>query len=455
MRLNKHIDATTGKLIPNILVYMMPILMNSLIQTIYNSVDKIVLGNMASSVALAAVGASSYTYSFLINLFVGCSAGVRVILARYIGERNAAKIKSTVDTSLILSVGFGVVAAVIGFFAIPWLMSATKCPDECYNEAVLYLRIYISAAPIVLLANFSTAILNTAGDTRRTMLIGIGSGFGKVALNFLMCLILPNKIVAVSMATVMAASLTMCLNLYYLKKGVGQVQLQLHPKKLDWNTHICGKVLGQGLPIGLANCLAPLTDMMLQTQTNLLGVAAMAGNSAGSAIDHIGLSVLGALPVTCGVFVGQNLGAQKHDRVKKVFWYCLGMEVVLGVVITAISFLIRGPILRVIVTDDPEALRLAFVKLDRMLPWITCYGLAALFEQYVRTLGYAKSSSICTLIAYMGLRLVFVWCIYPNFGTFDVLMMHYSVAYISNSLGQGAIAAVAYLRHKKGKYKKL
>ena len=453
MRLGKHVDATTGPLIPNILRYTMPILMTTLIQQIYNSVDKIVLGNMASSTALAAVGASSYTYAFLINLFVGCSGGVRIILSRYIGERNAAKIKSTVDTSLMLSVGFGVIAAVIGFFAIPWLMRATKCPDACYNEAVLYLRIYISAAPAVLLSNFSGAILNTAGDTRRTMLIGIGSGFGKVVLNFLMCLVLPNKVVAVSLATVLSVLVTMSLNLYYLKKGVGQVQL--HIRKLDWNTHICGKVLGQGLPLGLSICLPPFTDMMLQTQTNLLGVAAMAGNSAASAIDHISLNLLSPLSVTCGVFIGQNLGAEKHDRAKKVFWYCFGMELALCIVVTALSYLVRRPILGIVLPDDPAAFELALVKLDRMLPWITFFGIGGLLEQFVRNLGYTKSSSAITIISKMVCRLIFVWFIYPFFGTFDVLMMHYAIGYFVNFLGQGAIAVVGYVRYQKGKYRKL
>lgn len=449
----KHVDATTGSLIPQIIAYTIPILLNSLLQQIYNSVDTMVLGRMASSAAVAAVGASSYTFVFLVNLFVGCSAGVRVVLSRYIGAKHAEKIKRTVDTSLILSVAFGVIAAVIGFFSIPWLMRVTKCPDECYNESVLYLRIYISAAPAVLLSNFSTAILNTAGDTRRTMFIGIGSGFGKVILNILMCWILPNKIVAVSLATVLSVLVTTFFNLYCLKKGVGQVQLNI--KKLDWNSSICGKVLSQGIPIGVANCLSPLASMMLQTEINLLGVAAMAGNSAGSAIDHVSLSVLGALPVTCGVFVGQNLGAQKHDRVNKVLWYCLVMEVALGVISTAVSFLVREPVLRIILPDDPAAFDLAVVKLDVMLPWITLCGLASLFAQYVRSLGYTASSSICTLVCDVAFRMLFVWFVYPIFGTFEVLMFHYAVSYITNSLGQAMMALVAYRRYQKGKYKRL
>lgn len=453
MRLGKHVDATTGPLIPNILLYTMPILMNSLLQQIYNSIDTMVLGNFADSSAVAAVGASSYTFTFLINLFVGCSAGVRVILSRYIGERNADKIKKTVDTSLIISVGFGVIAAVIGFFSIPWLMRATKCPDACYDDAVLYLRIYISAAPAVLLANFSSGILNTAGDTRRTMLIGIGTGFGKVVFNILMCLILPNKIVAVSLATVLSVLLTTVFNLYYLRKGVGQVRL--HVKKLEWNSRICGKVLTQGLPIGVSNCLGPLASMMLQTQTNLLGVAAMAGNSAGSAIDHISLNLLAALPVTCGVFVGQNVGAQKHDRVKKTLWYCLAMEIALGIVVTALSFLVSRPILKIILPDDPVALELAVVKLNVMLPWITLCGIASLLGQYVRSLGYTASSSACVLICDVVFRMLFVSLVYPYFGTFEVLMFHYAVSYITNSLGHSVIAFVAYRRYLKGKYKRL
>lgn len=453
MLTKKHIDATNGPLVPNILAYMLPVLINSLIQQIYNSVDKIVLGNMASSAALAAVGASSYTYAFLINLFVGCATGVRVVLARYIGKRDENKIRSTVDTSLILSVAFGAVAAVIGYFIIPWLMTATKCPADCYQDSVLYLRIYISGAPIVLLSNFSTAIMNTAGDTRRTMIIGLLSGFAKVCLNLLLCLILPNKIVAVSLGTILSVLLTVTMNLYFLSRGVGLVKIQL--RKISWNAHICGKVLSQGLPVGLASCLSPLADMMLQTQTNLLGVAAMAGGSAASTLDHISLALIGALPVTCGVFVGQNLGAQKHDRVKKTLFWCLGLQLAFGIFSTVVSFLVREPVMRAVLPNDPEGMAHAMIKLNRILPVITFFGLGSLLEQYVRSLGYTSSSSAVSLFVYLGLRLMFVWFIYPKYGTYDVLMYHYAVAYVGIFLGQSILAVIAYYRHGKGKYKRL
>ena len=194
---------------------------------------------------------------------------------------------------------------------------------------------------------------------------------------------------------------------------------------------------------------------MLQTQTNLLGVSAMAANSGAGAIDHITLNVVNALPVTCGVFIGQNLGAQKQDRVKKVLWYCLGLEVILGILVTACSYLIRRPILSIVLSDDPVAFELAMVKLDRMLPWIMFNGIGSLCEQFLRNLGYTKSSSSVTIITKMILRLIFAWFIYPLFGTFSVLMLHYGIGYFVNFLGQAAISVVAYYRYGKGKYKRL
>jgi Na+-driven multidrug efflux pump len=78
-----------------------------------------------------------------------------------------------------------------------------------------------------------------------------------------------------------------------------------------------------------------------------------------------------------------------------------------------------------------------------------------LLEQYVRSLGYTSSSSAVSLFVYLGLRLMFVWFIYPKYGTYDVLMYHYAVAYVGIFLGQSILAVIAYYRHGKGKYKRL
>ena len=98
--------------------------------------------------------------------------------------------------------------AVVGFFLAPFFLNITKCPDECYEGALIYIRIYVGAAPATLLYNYGSAILRTLGDTRRPLTYITVSGVSNAVLNVILCLILPQKVAAVAIAT--AASFALC-----------------------------------------------------------------------------------------------------------------------------------------------------------------------------------------------------------------------------------------------------
>ena len=129
--LKRNIDATTGPIIPQIIRYALPLILTTLLQSLFNAVDLMVLGNMADSNAVASVGATSTTFALMMTFFVSFSAGIRVLLARFVGERSMEKVKLAVDTSIFLAVGLGVVAAIGGYFISPTLLRMIDCPEDC------------------------------------------------------------------------------------------------------------------------------------------------------------------------------------------------------------------------------------------------------------------------------------------------------------------------------------
>lgn len=119
---SKQIDATSGPLVRQIILYSIPLILSTLLQNLFNAVDTAVLGNMADSVAVASVGATGSVISLIITAFVGISNGVRIVLARFVGEKDPEKITATVDTSVILATGSGLVVGVLGWILSPMLM---------------------------------------------------------------------------------------------------------------------------------------------------------------------------------------------------------------------------------------------------------------------------------------------------------------------------------------------
>ena len=179
----KKVDATKGPLIPLIITFVIPLVLTTLVQQLFNAVDIAVLGNMADTTAVASVGATTTIIHLIVDAFVGISSGSKIVLSRLFGKNDEQELKRTIDTSLIVAISFGILIAVAGFFIAPMFLGVTKCPEECIDGATLYIRIYVMAAPAILLYNYGAAVLTSSGDSRRPLYYAMASGLLNVILN--------------------------------------------------------------------------------------------------------------------------------------------------------------------------------------------------------------------------------------------------------------------------------
>ena len=172
----KKIDATKGSMVPLILSYVVPLILMTLVQQLFNAVDIAVLGNMADTTAVASVGATSTIVHLLITGFVGISGGAKIVMSRLFGKKDHEGLRQTIETSLVVAVGFGVLVAAIGFLFSPAFLRMTNCPSECIDGAILYIRIYVMGVPAVLLYNYGTAVLTSTeiANDRFAMLLSAG-----------------------------------------------------------------------------------------------------------------------------------------------------------------------------------------------------------------------------------------------------------------------------------------
>ena len=147
----KKVDATKGSMVKAIFTFAIPMILAAIAQDFFTVADKAVLGQMAGSDALAAVGATGAITTLIINGAIGISSGTTIVLARFWGEKNKEKIRSTIDTALITGAGLGVIVALLGFFLAPVFLTLTKCPEECFDGAVVYLNIDALGSPAIMI----------------------------------------------------------------------------------------------------------------------------------------------------------------------------------------------------------------------------------------------------------------------------------------------------------------
>ncbi len=452
----KLVDATKGSLLPLIITYAVPLIISTLIQSLFNAVDLAVLGTMASTTAVASVGATTAITALIVQTFVGLSTGTKLIIARQIGMRDTRSIRKTVNTSLMLAVFLGTFIAIFGCIFAPTFMRWVNCPSDCFKGAVLYIRIYFCGAPAILLYNYGSAVLTSSGDTQRPLYYILAGGVLNVVLNVILCLILPEKVMAVAIATISSQALGAILVIIRLCRMDGDCRLDLRNIRFDF--HALGKILRYGLPLALSTMIYPLSNLQIQSAINsfdpIFGTAT-AGSSASGTIESIPSAFATSFGATSAVFVGQNIGAGKSDRVKKSFWLCLALGVASTAVIGGLMYLTGEFWLSILVKNDPKAIYFGMIRMFYLCLFYFVVGANNALSNTIQAYGYPAASTVISVVGVLIFRVIWMATVYPRFQTFDNLMLCFLVSWLTILAANILTLSIIMFKYRKGVFKKL
>lgn len=452
----KKVDATQGSMVKAIISFSIPLILASIAQQLFSITDTAVLGHMAGSLDIAAIGATASITGLIINGAVGLSVGTTIVLARFWGEKNAEKIRSTIDTALITGVGLGVILAVLGNIFAPFFLRATECPEECYDGALLYIRIFISAAPISLFYNYGSAVLRTLGDTQRPLIYILIGGVVNVVLNVILCLILPQKVAAVAIATVaskLVSGVLVAVRLCRLEEDCARVKFD----KMRFELSALGKILRFGIPTAIAHLIMPLGQLQITVAVNSYGVAAIAGNSAAGSICSLVYSFCNGFCSATSTFMGQNIGAQKKDRVKKAFWNSMTLSgAVTGAIGVIVFFTGRFWLGLVVGWDETDAIQYGMIRLAYTCLPVVIHGVCSPVGSALEAFGYASVRSFSDLLFGLIFRVFWMEFLYPRNPSFEMIMACFLVAWLLWMLYFAAFFSVIFTRYiKKGICRKI
>ena len=443
----KSIDTTTGSLFQKIILYSIPLILSTLIQQLFNAVDIVVLGNMADSTAVAAVSATTPITSLIVSTFVGISTGTRVVLARFIGARDEENTHSVTDSSIIFSLATGALIAAVGFIFAPWFLNITNCPAECYNGALIYVRIYMLSAPFVMLYNFGSAVITADGDTQRPLYYIMIAGVTNVALNIILCLCLEEKVAAVAIATVASQVISALLVSFRLLSMDGACRVSIRKMRLEMGA--LGRVLAAGLPMALVHSLFPLSNLQIQSAINSHGVAAIAGNGAVATIESVVSALTGPLGTSASVFIGQNIGAKKHDRVKRSFWMCMLFALVIGGGIGAFTYLTGKFWLSLIVGADAAAIEYGLTRMFCTTLFHVIAAINGVFASAILAHGFSVASSINAIFSVFVFRIIWMQTVYPKSGTFWSIVVCFIISWALRMLVNIVLYSAIWRHYRK------
>ena len=211
-------DMLHGSLAGKLLLFTLPIALSSMVQQLFNAADTAVAGHFGSANALAAVGTNTEIIVLIVTVSSGLSIGANVLIAKHVGRNEAEKLPAAVQTAMRLAMCIGVIGLLLGQIAAAPLLRLIRTPEEIFDAAALYLRIYMLGYPFLLLYDFGAACLRARGDSRYPFLALLLSGFANVGLNLLFTAGLRMGVAGVAIATDLSTMLSAFLVLRRLAK---------------------------------------------------------------------------------------------------------------------------------------------------------------------------------------------------------------------------------------------
>lgn len=417
-----EIDMCNGSIMDKLISFSLPLMLSGILQLMFNAVDIIVVGRFSGKQALAAVGSTTALINVFTNLFIGISLGANVLAARFYAMGKSKEMSETVHTSITLAMVSGVIMAFVGVLFARGALELMGTPDDVIDKSALYMRIYFMGMPFFMLYNYGAAILRAIGDTKRPLLFLIISGLINAALNMFFVIYLHMSVEGVAIATVISQLISCVLVLWCLYKSEGSYQLRF--SKLRIKGVYLKQIFQVGIPAGIQSTIINFSNVLLQSSVNSFGSTAMAGYTAANNILGFLYAAVNSVTQACMSFTSQNYGVSKYKRMDKVLIDCMILTVVVAGVLGCGSYLLGPQILR-IYTEEEKVIRCGMEILSiTTIPYFLC-GIMDLFPGALRGMGYSAVPMILSIIGTVGMRVVWIFGIFPYHRSLYVLFISY------------------------------
>ena len=447
MKNNSH-TLTKGSVGKGILLFALPLLGSSLIQQLYSTVDLIFVGQLLGTKASAAIGASGLIVTCMIGFFNGMAVGTNVFAARHYGARRFEQLKKLMQTIFWTGIIGGFLLTVIGLVLSPVFLTWMGTPESIFPLAVRYLRIYMASMISVVSYNLLSGVLRALGDSRTPMLYQFFGGIINVFADFIFLYVFHMGVEGTAFATLFSqtfAAIGVMIHLYRLKKTYA-----LRIRFSDCSLKEFTDILKVGVPAGVQSIIITLSNIIIQSQINTLGVTSVASFTVYFRVELIIYLPIVALGQAVVSFIGQNYGAGNWERIKKGNRLCIFG----GSLITfaaCILLIIAMPVILNVFTKDAAvaAQTLEIVKVT--FPFYFFYTILECFSSNLRGFGKAFLPMIVTVISFCGFRIIALFALMAKNPSPDKVALSYPISW-----GIAAAAmAMLYVRNNRNRSRKI
>lgn len=426
MTLRKNGNLTEGVIWKQLLLFSIPLLIGNLFQQLYNTVDSVIVGNFAGKNALAAVGTSGPLINLLVGFVIGLGSGATVLISRYFGAQDQQKLHDAIHTFACFTLVVGALMTVMGVLLSPTILNWMKTPADVFDGATTYLRVYFLGTLAMLIYNSGSAILRALGNSKMPLYFLMVSSVVNIILDYIFVAVFHWDVAGVAWATLIANAVSSILVIYVLLYKTSACPLEVRKIRID--KVILTDMLKIGIPAGLQTFIVSISNTMVMSHVNSFGASAISGFTSANKFDNFLGLPLQSFSIAITTFVGQNLGAQKPERIKKGILWSVGLSLICIIVLGTPAYLLAEHCIRIFI-DDADVIRIGAQMMRTVIPFYVFLIFHQVLSGAVRGAGYTTMPMISAIFSFTFLRQIFLNTFMPSVQDVSLVFWSYALTW--------------------------
>lgn len=390
-------DLTQGSVTRLLLIFAFPLLCSNLLQTVYNMVDMIVIGQFVGREGLSAVSIGGDVLHFLTFLVMGFSNAGQVILSQYIGAGNRDRIRGTIGTMFTVTFISAMGLTIVCYLGLDAFLHAMNTPAECFDYARQYGLTCVLGLVFIYGYNLVSAILRGMGDSKHPFIFIAVATVVNLVLDLVFVAGLGMGPFGAALATVIGQGVSFLWAIFYLYRHKESFGFDFKPASFKPDPEVLPKLIRLGLPMILQSAAINFSMLFVNSYINSYGVVASAVTGVGNKLGSITAVVTNALSTAGSSMVGQNLGAEKYHRVPKIIGVSMVIDLAFAALLSFLTICFPRTIFGLF-NSDPQVLDMSMTYIPVAVLLYVGFAMRSPFFALINGSGNAKLNLIVGLL---------------------------------------------------------
>ena len=437
----KNNNLTEGKIWKVMLNFVLPIFLGTLFQSLYTTIDAIIIGRFAGKDAFAAIESVLSFQRLPVSFFVGLSSGATIIISQYFGAKKKEEVSKASHTAILFAIVGGLLLSVLSCILSPFFIKLIKVPNEIFYQAQIYTIICFSGIVFSMVYNIGSGILRALGDSKTPFYILILSNILNIILDLILVIAFKFGVIGVGFATLISQIASAILIFIILLRT--KLDCKIYINKIRFYKKYLKEIFRLGLPIGVQSVLYPISNTVIQSSINTFGVNSIAAWAISGKLDFLIWTVSDAFSIAISTFIAQNYGAEKHQRARDGIKVALIMSMIAIFVISFTLYFYNKPLAYFLI-DDKNIVDLTSKIIKLIAPLYFIYVIGDVLSGAIRGIGDTFNPMIINIFGICVCRVLWIFFIVPLNPTFFMVLYGFIVSWIIT-----AVMYIAYITYKR------